>query len=136
MGLLNSIVTAWQVGSEVKGAVDAARAKLAAGAPLLHALDAFAAATDGKLDDTVVADLRLAARQALHGARVTAELLHQGVTWLDEHRESVRVAADAVARLAAAAPGAVDRLLELAVSVGAVTAKATLRIEALGTEEP
>lgn len=95
MSLWSALTTAWTVAREGRQALDAAQETLAAGGTPFAALEAFAAATDGQLDDEAVETLRHALGQAirgLHGAALAA-------AWVAEHEDALRAGVGTVVDL-------------------------------------
>jgi len=90
MGFWHALTTAWEVARESERAVAAAQAALPGGP--LKALQAFAAATDGQLDDEAAATLEAGLRRALELSRDAASAL----AWVAAHEPEARRALDAL----------------------------------------
>lgn len=74
MGFFGAAMKAWDVASEAQAALAAARGVLADGGSPLKALRAFADATEGQLDDAVVAELEAGIRRAVAGLEVASRV--------------------------------------------------------------
>lgn len=86
MTIFRAIGRAWDVAQETTAAVQAARAVLEAGGSPVGALRAFAAATDGQLDDQVVAELERGLRRVVEGLALTVQGMVVVATALNDPR--------------------------------------------------
>lgn len=77
--MLDALWTAVKLGRDYSGAVDAALAELNNGGTAFAAIDAFAAATEGKADDALVEQLKQLAQQALGYAQTATLALQSGI---------------------------------------------------------
>lgn len=94
MGIWTAIHTAYTVAQEATGATHAATGTLARGGSPLEALRAFAAQTDGKIDDAVVDELATALTTGIAWLAMIAQNAETTVSWLTEHRSAIVAVVD------------------------------------------